>query len=158
DDLTQTLQSRAWASDPDDRYLAAEIAAMSAYAACLAPHVDELVEAAWGCAGAFERVMGARNRFKVAELFTDAVTAAAAHLMAELSGTSQLALINQSPLISDLAAGAGDLLTAVAKLLGPDLTPMFTGAEPDEFLGRMARRRLLVHGIPALDLDIHIGG
>lgn len=158
DDLADTLQGRAWARDPEDRYLVAEITRMPDQAARLAPLADELVEAAWGCAGAFERLMGARNRLKVAELFSDAVTASAARLMAELSGVRQLALINQSPLISDLAVGTGDLLTAVADLLGPDMTPMFTGAEPDAFLGRIARRRLLVHGIPALDLDIRIGG
>jgi len=158
DDLAETLQARAWARDPEDRYLAAEITRMPFQAARLAPVVDEFVEAAWGCAGAYERLMGARNRLRVAELFSDAVTAPAARLMAELSGVRQLALVDQSPLVSDLNVGAGDLFTAVTDLLGPDMTPMFTGAEPDEFLGRIARRRLLVHGIPALDLHIRIGG
>src|SRR5262249_4001970 len=60
-------------------------------------------------------------------------------------------------IICDLAAGAGDLLTTTAELLGPDLTPMFTGAERVEFLTRVTRRRLLVHGIPAVDQDIRIG-
>ena len=158
DDLAETLQARAWARDPENRYLAAEITRVPDQAARLAPLVDELVEAAWGCAGAYERLMGARNRLKVAELFSDAVTAPAARLMAELSGVRQLAVIDQSPLVSDLNVGAGDLFTAVTDLLGPDMTPMFTGAEPDDFLGRIARRRLLVHGIPTLDLDIRIGG
>jgi hypothetical protein len=82
---------------------------------------------------------------------------ALARLIAELSGARELARRTDSLIVTDPAAGAGDLLAAVAHVLGPDRTPMFTGAEADPVLARLVRRRLTVHGIPIVDMDIHAG-
>ena len=90
-------------------------------------------------------------------LSASAVTPALARLIAELSGARELARRTDSLIVTDPAAGAGDLLAAVAHVLGPDCTPMFTGAEADPVLARLVRRRLTVHGVPAADMDIRVG-
>lgn len=156
-DVVGGLRARAARLDPQDEYLATEIFGMRRKLAGLAAEIDDLVEAAWGTAGAFERLIAERSRFGAADLLASAVTPALARLMAEICGARELLRQNDSPVITDLAAGPGDLLAAAARLLGPDHTPMFTGAETDDYLARLARRRLLVHGIPAVDIDVRSG-
>jgi hypothetical protein len=75
--------------------------------------------------------MAARNRFGGGALLTNAVSPLLARLIAEVSGARELARRTESIIITDPIAGAGDLLTAVVNLVGPDHEPMFTGAETD---------------------------
>jgi hypothetical protein len=155
------LQARADRLDPADRLLLSEVRQLPAGAGWLAQAVDELIEAAWGCRGAFERLMSTRNRFQAADLYTDALRPELARLMAALSGAelrSRLASPAAGPLtIADPAAGSGDLLAAVAAMVGADDPPRCLGAEASPYLARLARRWLLVHDIPLADLDIRIG-
>lgn len=151
------LREQASAADPNDLLLLSEIYDIPHTAEWLSALVDEFIEAAWGCRQAFERIMSARNRFRVGALAASAVTPALARLVAELAGVRELARRTDSLIVTDPAAGAGDLLAAVAHVLGPDCAPMFTGAEADPALTRLVRRRLTVHGIPAADMDIRIG-
>jgi hypothetical protein len=157
DDVIAVLRERAIEIDPNDQLLLSEVHDVPPTAAWLAGLVDELAEAAWGCRQAFERVMAARNRFRAGSLSASAVSPALAQLIAEVSGAHELARGADSLIVTDPAAGAGDLLTAVARLLGPDHAPMFTGAEVDPALARLVRRRLAVHGVPEVDMDIRIG-
>jgi hypothetical protein len=151
------LREKASAVDSDDLLLLSEIRSIPPTAGWLAALVDELIEAAWGCREAFERIMATRNRFRVGVLSASAVSPALARLIAELSGARELARRTDSLIVTDPAAGAGDLLAAVAHVLGPDCTPMFTGAEADPVLTRLVRRRLTVHDVPAADMDIRVG-
>jgi N-6 DNA Methylase len=157
-DVIGNLRVRAARLDPQDEYLATEIFQLRRKLAGLAAETDDLVEAAWGAAAAFERVLAERRRFGAADLLVNAVTPALGRLMAEICGAREVVGQDDSPVITDLAVGPGDLLGAAARLLVPDHTPMFIGAEPDDYLARLARRRLLVHGIPAVDIDIRSGG
>jgi hypothetical protein len=154
DEDLAVLREQAYTVDPNDLVLLSEVYGISPAAGWLTGLVDELIEAAWGCRQAFERIMTARNRLRVGALSPSAVTPALARLIAELSGARELARRTDSLIVTDPAAGAGDLLAAVAHVLGPDCTPMFTGAETDPVLARLVRRRLVVHGIPAADMDI----
>ncbi|MGO9277566.1 MAG: N-6 DNA methylase [Streptosporangiaceae bacterium] len=156
-DIIGSLRARAARLDPQDEYLVTEIFQLRRRLAGLACEVDDLVEAAWGTAGAFERVLAERRRLGAADLLVSAVTPPLARLMAEICGARELVGQDDSPVMTDLAVGPGDLLAATARLLGTDHTPMFTGAETDNYLARLARRRLLVHGIPAVDIDIRSG-
>jgi hypothetical protein len=149
------LRERAAAVDPNDELLLSEIRAIPVSMGWLVGLVDQLVEAAWGCDKAFERVMAARQRLR--DLFIDVVSPELAHLIAEVSGVRELARRTDSLIITDPAVGTGDLLTAVKDLLGPDHTPMFTGAESDPVLARLVRRRLTVHAVPEMDMDIRVG-
>ncbi len=124
----------------------------------LAIAVDDLVEAAWGCRGAFERIMAARHRLRAAEVFTSAIRPQLGTLIAKVSGAAERARRQSAIVVADMSAGPGDLLTAVVDLLGYDDTPMCIAAEGDPYLARLTRRRLAVHGLPLVDMDVHIAG
>jgi len=152
------LKQRAAEADPQDALLLSEIRALPDDAAWLASVVDELIEAAWGCCQALERLLAVRGRLNVADLYVDAVAPELARLIAGLSGAREHAEEFGTIRVADPAARAGDLLVAVLGQLSEDSFPMFTGAEPDPFLARLARRRLVVHGIPPHVIDIHCPG
>lgn len=151
------LLARAARIDPDNEFLRAEVQQIPRRTAWLAAAVDELVEAAWGCGGAFERIMTARNRFQAADLYSRTVTPELARLVAALSGANERAGTAESIVVADPHAGPGDLLTAVARLLADKAAPVCVGAESDPYLARLARRRLIVHAVMESDLDIAVG-
>ncbi|MGH3319259.1 MAG: hypothetical protein ACRDN9_03595 [Streptosporangiaceae bacterium] len=157
DDVIAAAKGRAARVDPDDELLLTEIDQLPGDAGWLASAVDELVEAAWGCRGAFERVLGVRTRFNATDLYAQAVAPELAHLVAGLSGTRERARYADPLCVTDPVTGPGDLLAAVAHLLGDDYELMFTGATNDRHLARLVRRRLAVHGVPRTDMDIREG-
>jgi len=157
DEVLAVLREKASRIDPDDLLFLAEVNSIPPAARWLPALVDEFIEAAWGCRHAFERIMAARNRFRAGTLSASALSPVLTRLIAELSGARELARRTDSLVVTDPAAGAGDLLAAVAHVLGPECSPMFTGAEPVQGLARLVRRRLAVHGIPTFDMDIRIG-
>lgn len=154
DDTITAVRNSAVVADPDDEFLLSEIRGIPRAAAWLIPLVDDLVEAAWNCWRAFERIMSDRNRFRAGMLTANAVTPELARLIGEVSGARELARRTDSMIVADPAAGSGDLLVAVADLLGPDESPLFCAAEPDPALARLVRRRLTVHGVQLEDAAI----
>ncbi|WP_161849128.1 hypothetical protein [Frankia sp. ACN1ag] len=154
DDLLASLRVRAERVDPDDRLLLSEVMALGPHASWLAPAVDELVEAAYNTRDAFGRLLGARHRFNVPELYTDSVVPRLAHLIAELSGAREQARETGVVHVADPAAGAGDLLAAVHAVIDEAEDVKLSGVEPDRFLARLARRRFTVAGVARRDLDI----
>ncbi len=143
--------------DPNDRVVLTEIRSVPATAGWLIGQVDALVEASWTCQAAFERVMAARHRLGAGPLSAVAVTPGLARLIAELSGAAERARRGFPVRVADPAAGPGDLLAAVADVLGPDHPPVVAAAEADPALARLLRRRLVVCGIADGDLDIRTG-
>src|SRR6266704_1797399 len=77
---SQILVDRARRVDPSDLFLRSEIDALPADAAWLVTAVDELVEAAWGCRPAFERLLATRTRLNVPVLYRDAIVPELARL------------------------------------------------------------------------------
>ncbi|HET9896748.1 MAG TPA: hypothetical protein VFQ44_17595 [Streptosporangiaceae bacterium] len=142
--------------DPHDGFMLSELALLPAGPEWLAAAVDELVEAAWGCQEAFERIMSAGNRFKAGDLYVRTVTPELARLVADLSGASERAR-ERTICVCDPSAGPGDLLVAVADAAGPDYELAFQAAEADAFLARLAARRLFVHGVGPDVLQLTIG-
>ncbi|MEV4382733.1 N-6 DNA methylase [Streptosporangium sp. NPDC049644] len=156
-DVLAGLRDRAAQTDREDELLRSEIDAIPARCSWLAGAVDDLVEAAYGCGNAFERVLDRRHRFDASDLYTAAVAPELARLIAGVSGVREKAReADGSVLVTDLAAGPGDFLAAAARLLRDD-SPMFTAADPDPYLVRLTRRRLAVQEIPSLDVDIRVG-
>ncbi len=148
--------------DPSDDVILAEIRSIPPHAGWLIGLVDDLIEASWNCRDAFERVMVVRQRFGPAAqvpdaLITSALTPPLTRLIAELSGANERARRGQL-VVADPAAGPGDLLAEVVRLLSVDNPPRIAAVEPDPALARLARRRMLVHGVQGRDLDIRIGG
>jgi hypothetical protein len=153
----ERLVDRAAAVDPQDRLVRSEVSALSGDMAWLAAAVDDLVEAAWGCRQALERVLASRDRLRLADLYADAISPELAQLAAGLSGARERADQDSTVRIVDPAVGAGDLLVAVLGRLTEDAEPMFAGVASETFLGRIARRRLAVHGIPSPNVEIDTG-
>lgn len=135
-------------SDPGDILLQSEILKMPTQAGWVAGVVNELTEAAGNCHYSSERIMASRHRLHASSLYVDAVTPELAALIAGISGASERALDNDSLVVTDPAAGDGDLLVAVAGLLGEDHEPQCVAAEPDQGLARLLRRRLVARGVP----------
>jgi hypothetical protein len=156
DDIHRAVLDRAEQRDSGDEFLLTEVGLLAPDMGWLVSAVDDFVEAAWGCEGAFERIMGARSQFKAADLYARTVAPELARLIAELSSAPERAARSGTIVVTDLAAGPGDLLAAVADVLGPDHQPMFTVAEADPYLARLVRRRLCVHGVPWVDMDVQI--
>lgn len=152
-----SLRDRAAKADPEDQLLRAEIEALGTEQGTLPQLVDELVEAAWGCRRAYERVLAARRRFAGAELEPDAVTAPLATLMAGLSGAREHAERYGAVRVIDPAAGLGDLLMAVLDQLDEDVEVTVAATEPDPVLARLLRRRLAVNGLPDAERAVTAG-
>ena len=136
--------------DPSDDVVLTEIRSIPLHAGWLIALVDDLVEASWSCRAAFERVMAVRHRFgpaaQLSALITGAMTPPLARLAAELSGAYERGRRGQL-VVADPVAGPGDLLAEVVRLLSVDNPPRIAAAEPDPALARLARRRMLVHGV-----------
>ncbi|GGM65659.1 hypothetical protein GCM10011608_58620 [Micromonospora sonchi] len=144
--VMEALRERATEADWDDELLRSEIEALPAEAAWLTEVVDELIEAAWGTAQAYERVLAARNRFAVPQLYEAAILPQLARLMVGLSGVREHADLHGFVQVADPRAGAGDLLMAARQVLR-EHNPVMFAAEADPLLARLARRRLVVHGV-----------
>jgi len=148
--------------DPNGSMLRAEVDAIPPSASWVIGLVDDLVEAAYNCREAFEWVMSVRKRLvgpmaqAPGALIASAVTRELARLVAELSGASERGRRGQL-VVADLAAGPGDLLAEVVRLLGIDNPPRVVAAEADPVLARLVRRRMLVHGVHRDDVAIQVG-
>lgn len=151
----EDLRERAATVDPDDVLLRSEIGAIRA--GWLAAAADELVEAAWGCQAACDRVLVASGRLGAAGLYADAVTGAAARLVAGLSGVREHADSHGTVRLKALAAGTGDLLLATLDQLGEDVAATVEAAEPGPVAARLLRRRLVVRDNPGDAWSVHIG-
>lgn len=149
------LADRAADADPADLMLATEITAIPDELAWLAGIADDLVEAAWGCGQAFERVMRCRARLGARDLAESTVDPVVARLLAGLAGATEQSRQRGDLVVADPAAGPGDLLAAAIHAIGQDAATMVVAAEPDRYLARLTRRRLAAHGIPLADQ--HIG-
>jgi hypothetical protein len=157
-DIVAAVGRRAASVDPADDLLLSEIRQLPPGSGFLASAADDLIEAAWGCQGAVERIMAARHRFGAAELATGAVPPELAWLVARLSGAGERSARPDPIMVADPAAGPGDLIAAVIELLGVDHLPRCGGAERSSYLARLARRRLVVHGIPPQEAEIAVAG
>jgi hypothetical protein len=161
DDVLRKVRDLAAELDPHDELLLSEVRAVPHYAGWLVSAVDDLVEAAYNCQDTFERIIAERNRFGQAAASRGGATTAfsplLARLIAELSGAREFARRASSIVVTDPAAGAGDLLVAITHVVGEGAEPTFAGAEHDRGLARLTMRRLAVRGVQARSRDIRIG-
>lgn len=151
------LWERACCADPSDDLLCSELAAAWHELGPLALTVDNLIDAAWGHLGAFDRVLAARDRFAVPELCSSAISGELGRLIAGLSRADERGREGRPLLVADPAAGAGDLLVALTESLGEQCSCRIVGTEADGYLARLARRRLVVGGVDEHDLDLRVG-
>lgn len=146
------LRGLAAEIDPDDRFLASEVARLRTPR--LPAIVDELVEAAWGTRGAFERLMDVRDRLGAADLSADRVVPELTTLVTQLADPSGLADRHGELRLADPNAGVGDLVIAVAEGLRDDQALRVTACCPVPDLARLIRRRLTVRDLTGDDFDV----
>ncbi|BCJ37153.1 type II restriction endonuclease subunit M [Actinocatenispora thailandica] len=141
------LRRRARAADPDDLLLASEIGELGDDAAFLVEHAELLVEAAWDVRRAFRHVLRCRHRLAADATTRDDVLGELARLVAGLSGAADRAATGTVRLV-DLAAGSGDLVSAVLADLDELADTRIRAAETDRATARLLRRRLAMAGLP----------
>ncbi|TDW28940.1 hypothetical protein [Cryobacterium psychrophilum] len=159
--------------DPDDALFYREIDDIGAARGTLVGYVDALVEAAYGEAPAFERILADRFRLgaqghgdstRSGSVRSDtALSAPALELLAlaasALAATEGSDAGNAGPVFVDATGSAGDILLAVAHAradAGRDLTVLTPNDDGDP--ARLLRRRLLVHGITRVGLEVQHSG
>lgn len=154
--LREELLQRAELVDPRDDCLRSELSLLPDDPTSIAEAADDLIEAAWGCNQAFERAMRASQRLRVGALYERAIVPGLARLAAELSGARERAR-EGTVIVCDPQAGTGDLLAAVADVVGPDDQPVFHAVEADRYLARLTGRRMNVRGVDRADLKLAVG-
>jgi hypothetical protein len=143
--------------DPDDDMLYREVESAGGARGPLARYVDDLVEAAYTEAAAFERLMADRFRTDRRDLGDTALSGAALDLMSR-TATALAATQPGDPVVVDVTGSVGDVLIAIAEneTAARDLTVIT--ANGDGETARLARRRLAVHRIPRRTVDIQNDG
>ncbi|HEY8788263.1 MAG TPA: hypothetical protein VIM10_03880 [Actinopolymorphaceae bacterium] len=151
------LLDLADAYDPDDTFVYAELEAVGARLRQIATYADELADAAYNPAGAFETLMSRRFSPRLRDHVTVALdpraTELAAKIAVDLGDHEEIATT-----YVDSTPGSSDLLLAVVAEHG-DRSPVdvmtTTGDEPD---ARLARRRLMVHDVYRANLRVDADG
>lgn len=151
------LLARAARLDSEDEFLLRELRADDASALPLVRLTEELVEAAYSPAGAHEWLLGARARLGLTELLgTDTLAPQAVELLVQLADP-QARRGQESVVAADPHARSGDLLAAVLRTVHDASQVTVLGAEPQEWLARLTRRRLLLAGVDEVGLDVCVG-
>ncbi|MEU7026531.1 hypothetical protein AB0A60_07515 [Streptomyces sp. NPDC046275] len=156
---------RAWADiiaqaadlDAEDTFLLSELRAVpdaDHLGPALGALADELTEAAYTPAEAFDWVLEARRRLGSHDLAADEPTPAVARALAALAGVETLP--DESVLATPYAR-SGDLLAALHTAAPEDAGHTYLAAEPDRTLARLVRRRMLVRGVYEFSLDVTEG-
>jgi hypothetical protein len=145
-------------ADPDDSLLLREVTALGEDLSAFAVHVDDLSNADFNPAGAFERLM--RDRFR-RHLLGQAVVALrddARSLVAQVGRALTVEAGIRPALFVDPTCGGSDLLVAAVGLYDDESAPSALTSDEDAPAGRLARRRLRVHDIPREDLHVNEDG
>ena len=142
--------------DPDDALFYREIDELGPARQSLVGYVDALVEAAYGEAPAFEGLLADRFRLSLRDLSETALSDPALELLAFTA--SALAATTPGAVFIDSAGSAGDILLTLAHADAgqSDLTVLTPNDDGDA--ARLLRRRLLVHGITRLGLEVAPSG
>jgi hypothetical protein len=149
-----TVLDRAAELDPDDRFLVSELRALpdpDRTGPALAELADELTDAAYNPAEAFDWVLQARPRLGSRDLAADEPAPAVARALAALSGVDTH---DEGSVIAVPHARTGDLLAALHDRATEDSAHVYLAADPDPAAVRLVRRRMLVRGVYEFRLDV----
>ncbi|WP_240957764.1 hypothetical protein [Streptomyces chilikensis] len=153
----QSLLERATELDAEDQYLLAELRAVpdpDHTGPALAELADELVDAAYNPAEAFDWILQSCHRLGARDLAADEPAPAVARALAALSGIGTL---DEESTVAVPHARAGDLLAALHDHAAEDSGHVYLAADPDLARVRLLRRRMLVRGLYEFHLDIAQG-
>lgn len=143
--------------DPDDEALVAELQAARGDLRELAGMAERLVDADYNPASAFERLMRARHRLGMKTESHASLTLPALDVLAEIAGELlRIAPGPERPVVVDSTRGSGDALVALSAKLDDELEVAL--ALTDRPSARLARRRLLVRGVPTSSFAVGTSG
>ncbi|MEV8389806.1 MULTISPECIES: hypothetical protein [unclassified Streptomyces] len=145
-----------WAADLDseDMFLLSELRALpdpDRIGPALAALADELTEAAYTPAEAFDWVLEARHRLGSHDPAADEPTPTVVRALAALSGIDAL---GEESVIATPHARTGDLLAALHARAPEGSGHTYLAADPDSARVRLVRRRMLVRGVYEFQLDV----
>lgn len=149
-----TVLDRAADLDPDDRFLVSELRALPGpdhTGPALAALADELIDAAYNPAEAFDWILQARHRLGSRDLAADEPAPAVVRALAALSGVDTL---DEGSVIAVPHARTGDLPAALHDHAADDSAHVYLAADPDPTRVRLVRRRMLVRGVYEFRLDV----
>lgn len=147
-----TVLDRAADLDPDDRFLVSELRALpDRTGLALAALADELIDAAYNPAEAFDWILQARPRLGSRDLAADEPAPAVVRALAALSGVDTL---DEGSVIAVPHARTGALLAALHDHAAEDSAHVHLAADPDPARVRLVRRRMLVRGVYEFRLDV----
>ncbi|MGW3458401.1 hypothetical protein ACWDE9_02015 [Streptomyces olivaceoviridis] len=149
-----TVLDRAADLDPDDRFLVSELRALpdpDRTGPALASLADELIDAAYNPAEAFDWILQARHRLGSRDLTADEPAPVVVRALAALSGVDTL---DEGSVIAVPHARTGALLTALHDHAAEDSAHVYLAADPDPARVRLVRRRMLVRGVYEFRLDV----
>ncbi|MFB7223085.1 hypothetical protein [Streptomyces sp. NPDC056227] len=152
-----SVLDRAAGLDSEDTFLLSELRAVpdpDRTGPALAALADELTEAAYTPAEAFDWVLEARRRLGSHDLAADEPTPAVVRALAALSGVDSL---DEGSVIATPHAGAGDLLAALHTQAPEGSAHTYLATDPDPARVRLIRRRMLVRGVYEFQLDVTEG-
>ncbi len=150
----EAILGRAARLDSEDTFLLSELRAVpdsEHIGPALAALADELTEAAYTPAEAFDWTVEARRRIGSHELAVDEPTPAVSHALAALSGINTL---GEGSVIATPYARAGDLLAALHAQAPEGSGHTYLAADQDPVRVRLVRRRMLVRGVNEFQLDV----
>lgn len=154
----ERLLDAADEADPDDEFLYSEIEFLGVDALDTAAHADQLVDAAYSPASAFEQLLRGRFRTGLRDHADTALTDPAL----ELSARTAVELSRQTtagrPVFVDPTPGGSDLLIEVLNRLPEDADPLFITGHGRDRASRTALRRLLVHDARRERLEVTDSG
>lgn len=134
--------------DPDDELLFSEVEAFGEGVGSWARYAEELANAAFSVAGAFESLMQRRSRLRLSGL-TDGGLTGKAVALAAASAVALAEDLDVTTMTFVDPTGDSDLLVAIAAACeGREVSMRSAGG--DDPATRLARRRLRVHRIPGV--------
>ncbi len=144
-------------ADPDDQFLYAELEAVGSALPGLASFADRLADSAFNAPAAFEKLLSHRFREGLREQTDTALTEAALTLVAT-AAMELAATLDGTPPFVDSTPGGSDVLQRIVQQLGESGPPTLLAADHDGEAGRLARRRLAVHGTDSGQVTIDAQG
>ncbi|TLP63898.1 hypothetical protein [Microbispora triticiradicis] len=152
-----SLLRQAARLDADDTFLLAELRAVpdaEGVGTALSALADELVEAAYTPAEAFEWVLDARRRLGADQLVADEPAPVLTRALPGLCGISEM---EDGAILATPYARSGDLLAAMHAQAASGAGHTYLAADPDVNLARLVRRRMLVREVYEFQLDVTVG-
>lgn len=144
--------------DPDDTYLLREITALGAAAPRIAAHADDLADASYNAAAAFELALRQRVHHGLPGYAAVALHPDAPRLVARVAAALATDAGWEAPAFVDVTDGSVDLLLATTGLYAAELAPSVATLALDTACARLARRRLRVHDLHRVDVTVDAVG